>query len=58
MQWQRPSSCDSANSCFEVKMLGATVLVRSSSDPTHSLGFTEDEWNVFIAAVKSGEFDL
>jgi Domain of unknown function (DUF397) len=64
MQWRRATDCDT-NTCVEVKMVDIiledsprTILVRSSSDPTRTLAFTEDEWDVFVAAVKSGEFNL
>ena len=64
MLWRQPSDCAS-NACVEVKMVDViledssrTILIRSSSDPTRTLAFTEDEWDTFVAAVKSGEFNL
>lgn len=62
-EWQRPSSCDSANSCLEVKTVllmddSTVVMVRTSTDPVTRVVFTGDEWSAFLDAVKKGEFDL
>jgi hypothetical protein len=34
------------------------VLVRNSTRPDEVASFTADEWRVFVAGVKAGEFDL
>jgi hypothetical protein len=39
-------------------MSGSNVWVRQSTDPgSPPLEFTRDEWVVFLAGVKAGEFD-
>jgi hypothetical protein len=45
--------------CVEVAaMLDGSVLIRDSKNTEGSvLSFTEHEWHVFVAAVKSGEFE-
>ena len=62
-EWQRPSSCDSAASCLEVKTVllmddSTVVMVRSSTDPRTHVAFTGEEWSAFLTAAKKGEFDL
>jgi len=42
----------------EVAMSGSRVWVRQSVNPDSPvLEFTKDEWMVFLAGAKSGEFD-
>jgi hypothetical protein len=57
LDWRRSSLC-SASSCLEVAFRGDDVLVRNSQDPEGLvLRFTREEWVVFVAGVKGGEFD-
>jgi hypothetical protein len=56
LDWRTGSLCDSMN-CAEVAMLGSEIWMRQSANPLDVLVFTRDEWKVFVAAVKSGEFD-
>ena len=56
--WQRPVRC-TVNGCVEARLIGDQVTVRSSHDPDGpSVSYHRDEWSVFIAAVKAGEFDI
>jgi NAD kinase len=48
--------CDTG-SCVEVSV-GDEVQVRNSTDPAMTAKFTKQEWQVFVAGVKSGEFDV
>jgi len=51
-------SCES-NSCVEASapVSGGTVFVRSSLAPEDMMAVTREEWDVFVAAVKAGQFD-
>lgn len=56
----RADGCDSGT-CVEIGACacGGEVLVRDSKNPTGPvLGFTRDEWKVFVTGVKNGEFDV
>ena len=60
--WVKASGCGEA-ACVEVRKvpgigLGTpTRLVRSSLGERRSIVVTEEEWQTFIAGVKTGEFD-
>jgi Domain of unknown function (DUF397) len=55
--WRIGKLCDSGQ-CVEVGTLGKSVLIRSSADPDgRYVTLTKDEWNVFVAGVKDGDFD-
>lgn len=54
----RKSSSSGATNCVEVAMLGESILVRDSKQPTAGyLAFSASEWCSFVEAVKHGEFD-
>jgi hypothetical protein len=53
----RKSSLCSDTACVEVFM-GNAVLVRNSTAPETAIAFSEDEWRVFVAAIRLGEFDV
>lgn len=66
MNWVRSSRCYQAE-CVEVAIVGAgecaggaapTVVVRNSRFPDEVAIFDADEWSVFLAGVRSGEFDV
>jgi hypothetical protein len=38
--------------------IDATVLVRNSTTPGTVVAFTKEEWRVFTAAVRLGEFEV
>lgn len=54
--WRSGSRCESS-ACVEVAIGDHDVEVRNSTDPATTLTFSPDEWAVFIAGVKAGEFD-
>lgn len=63
--WRKSQFSNPSGNCVQVAERGnqmlvdGKVLVRDSKDPAGPvLGFTKDEWQAFIAGVKSGEFDL
>ena len=56
LKWRRSSDCESI-ACVEVAMSDTRVWVRQSADPGRALEFTKDEWVVFLAGAKAGEFD-
>ena len=55
-EWRRPSACHDTN-CPEVLAGDGAVLIRNSVEPTVVVGFTHEEWSLFIHGVKKGEFD-
>jgi hypothetical protein len=57
-QFRKSSLSEAVGNCVEVAII-QTVLVRDSKDPEGPiLRFTFDEWTVFVAGVRGGEFDL
>jgi len=40
-----------------VAVSGEGVILRSSQNPDTTLQMTMDEWRVFVAGVKGGDFD-
>lgn len=47
-----------AGTCVEVAALGGGVGVRDSKDPDGpTLWFSREEWAVFLAGAKAGQFD-
>jgi len=58
--WFKSSfSGNGSNTCVEVAVLSGAVAVRDSKDPEGpALRFTPQEWLVFLAGVRAGEFDL
>lgn len=54
--WRRASLCVN-NDCVEVR-IGEGVSARSSRKPGAVVEYDRDEWRVFVAAVKAGEFDV
>jgi hypothetical protein len=56
--WRRSSRCASSN-CVEVARAGDTLAVRDSAAADGPvLTFGSVQWGNFLAAVRSGEFDL
>ena len=62
-KWIKSSECES-NTCVEVMKCDSgkcvEVLHRAATDMVYvnKLSFTTDEWRVFVAGVKAGEFDV
>jgi hypothetical protein len=59
--WRKSSySGASGGGCVEVAQFPAwAIAVRDSKDPDGPrLTFTPDKWQMFVAGVKAGEFDL
>ena len=55
-QWRASTSCE-GGACLEVAYLREAIAVRSSpSSPV--LVFGIPSWHAFIAAAKSGDFDI
>ena len=54
--WQRSSFC-SAGGCPEVARRGGRVEIRDSQRQAEVAWFSEEDWALFLAAVKAGEFD-
>jgi hypothetical protein len=57
--WLRSRYCD-ANACVEAALVeGGDVLLRDSKDSNGPiLRFTWDEWSVFVAGVRGGDFQF
>ena len=57
LSWHVARRCDSG-ACVEIGVRGEAILVRSSVDPrSRCVELSRDEWQVFIAGVKEGDFD-
>jgi hypothetical protein len=59
IDFQVSSYCSYGN-CVEVgRSADGVVLVRDTKDRAQqALAFTDEEWAVFVAGVKAGEFDF
>lgn len=60
VEWHKSNTCAWSDACVEVAVLpDGTVGVRDSKDPEGPvLEFTGTEWSVFVAGVRSGQFDV
>jgi len=38
--------------------MGNDILVRNSTAPQTAIAFSKEEWRVFVAAIRLGEFDV
>ncbi len=55
--WRVSRQCDSG-ACVGIARQGEFVLIGNTSDPAAPVSkFTRQEWNVFVAGIKLGEFD-
>jgi hypothetical protein len=59
-EWRKSSYSGNSGNCVEVAgNLPGIVVVRDSKDPDGpKLIFNPDEWEVFAAGIRGGEFDL
>jgi len=44
--------------CVDVRHIDGFVQVAHSASLWHSLTFTAEEWNAFLAGARAGEFDI
>jgi hypothetical protein len=60
IEWRVASySANGGGNCVEVGTAGRVVAVRDSKDPDGpKLAFQLEEWQAFIAGVKTGDFGL
>ena len=58
--WFKSTLCGaSGGGCVEIAAFDGGVAVRDGKNPTGpALEFTAQEWRVFLAGVRAGEFDL
>jgi len=55
--WHTSERCDGGG-CVEIGTTGEAVLIRSSKAPDGKyVTLTRDEWQMFVAGVKDGDFD-
>jgi len=38
--------------------MGNDIMVRNSTAPQTAIAFSKEEWRVFVAAIRQGEFDV
>lgn len=58
-EWFLPSRTSNGATCVETKFTKDTVFVRNNLQPSAGTAeFTHEEWVVFVAGVKDGDYDL
>jgi hypothetical protein len=58
-EWFLPRQSSNGNTCVETKFTDDAVLVRNSFKPEAGTAvFTYDEWRVFVAGVRDGDYDV
>jgi hypothetical protein len=58
LRWRTARRCSGAN-CVQIAQDGDRVLLRDSKNPQIApMVFTRDEWAVFAAGVREGDFDF
>jgi hypothetical protein len=58
-EWFIPHHTSDGATCVETKFTDEAVYVRNSHRPDAGTAeFTHEEWNVFVAGVKDGDYDL
>jgi len=57
-RFRKSRRCDTG-SCVEVS-IGDEVQIRNSADPVaaKTAAFTKEQWQTFVAQVKSGKYDV
>lgn len=56
--FKKSSLCETQGTCVEVALLDRMVAIRDPKNLEQApLYFNQEEWRVFIAGVKKGEFD-
>jgi hypothetical protein len=58
-KWKRARACTGTATCVEVAVIQDRVAIRGvdAHGRVRLIGFSWDEWNVFAAGVKEGDFD-
>lgn len=54
----KSSFCANCANCVGVAIEQDAVYVTNTAHPGSVAKFSHDEWSVFVAGVKNGEFDL
>lgn len=54
----RPALACESNQCVEVLTGEYSVAIRNNKHPEQVVVFDHDEWRVFLAGAKAGEFDV
>jgi hypothetical protein len=58
-EWFVPRRTNNGVTCVETKFTAEAVYVRNSHRPDAGTAeFTHEEWTVFVAGVKDGDYDL
>ncbi len=58
-EWFLPTRTNNGATCVETRFIDNTVSVRNSGQREGGTAdFTHPEWEVFIAGVKDGDYDL
>jgi hypothetical protein len=58
-EWFLPRRTHNGGTCVETKFTTETVHVRNNLRPCAGTAkFTHEEWRVFVAGVKDGEYDV
>jgi hypothetical protein len=58
-EWFVPRRSNNGNTCVQTKFTDNAVYVRNNLRPdTGTAEFTHEEWAVFVAGVKDGDYDL
>lgn len=58
-EWFVPRRTSNGVTCVQTKFTDHAVYVRNNIQPDAGTAeFTHDEWKVFVASVKDGDYDL
>jgi hypothetical protein len=58
-EWYLPRRTSNGGTCVETKFTEDAVFVRNNlRRDAGTAEFTHEEWNVFVAGVKDGDYDL
>lgn len=57
--WFTPRRSSNGNTCVETKFTDDAVYVRNNTRPDGGTAtFTHEEWRVFVAGVRDGDYDI
>ncbi|TYB57198.1 DUF397 domain-containing protein [Nonomuraea sp. PA05] len=54
--WRRSATCTSNSTCVEVRPRNGRIVMRSTLSAYRELEFSPDDWEIFIADIKSGKY--